>query len=152
MTFASAQPRDEMEDLLVPFLVKLGGSASMVAGIFTVGLAVQTASLFQMRGILPGVFGGMAVLGTTSVIAGWGTTRGRSTSAIVAAAATGLIATLGAVWAFVGLFSGLVSPLSFLIIPLGTIAAVFSALSIGPARRVTIARANLRAQGFDFGT
>ena len=146
-----ADPRDEIEDLQIPVFLKLAGGAGMVAGLFTLGLAAQTALLFQLRGLVLGVLAGMLVLGAAAVVAGWGTVQGRGPAAIAGAVAAGLIASLGTIWAITGLSSGVVSPLSFGVILLAVLASVLLGVAIGPARRVSAARAALRAQGYDFG-
>lgn len=77
--------------------------------------------------------------------------RGSGRAAIAAACVGGLIATLGSVRAVVGFMSGVLSPLSFGVIVLGTASAVLAGIAIGPARKVSKARERLRRQGLDFG-
>jgi hypothetical protein len=151
MSSVLGQPRDEMDDLVVPMIVKAAGGSSMVTGAFTLGLAVQTSLIFRMSGRLPAIVAAMVVLGVAAIVTGWGTTQGRGRSAIGAAATAGLVAALGSVWAITGLLSGVLSPLSFGVVFFATAAAVLMGLAIGPARKVTAARAAMRAQGYDFG-
>jgi hypothetical protein len=142
---------DEMEDLTIPVIVKIAGGGCMMTGGFTLGLALQTSMIFRMKGSIVAVVALMAILGVAAVVTGWGTFRGRAGSSIAAAVTAGLVATLGSVWAIVGLLSGVLSPLSFGVVLFGTGAAVLTGLAIGPARKVTRARDGLRAQGLDFG-
>ena len=107
--------------------------------------------IFRMKGPIVGIVLAMAALGVTAVVTGWGTSRGRRASAVGAAVTAGLIATLGTAWAIFGLMSGLISPLSFGNIVFATVAAILAGLSIGPSRKITVARDALRAQGLDFG-
>lgn len=144
-------PVDDLEDLAVPLGVKLGGGMSMLTGAFTLGLAIQTGLMLRMRGAQPIIVVVMLALGAACVVTGWGTTRGQSRSAVGAAAAGGLVATLGTAWAIVGLMSGLISPLSFFVVLLATASAIMAGLAIGPAGKITRARHALRAQGLDFG-
>jgi hypothetical protein len=151
MSFVPGQPRDEMDDLVVPMIAKLAGGMTMVTGMFTLGLAAQTSLMFRMRGTLPAVLAAMVVLGIAAIVMGWGTTQGRGRSAIGAAVTAGLVAMLGSAWAITGFLSGVISPLSFGVVFFATGAAVLVALAIGPARKVTAARNAMRAQGYDFG-
>jgi hypothetical protein len=123
----------------------------MVTGAFTLGLAVQTALVFRMSGYVPGVVAAMVVLGLAACATGWSTSQARGKAAIGAAATAGLVAVLGTAWAITGFLSGLLSPLSFGVVFFATGAAVLAGLAIGPARKVTAARDQLRAQGYDFG-
>jgi hypothetical protein len=151
MSSADGRPRDEMDDLVVPMLVRLAGGLCMVTGAFTLGLAIQTGLMFRMSGKLPVIIALMIVLGLAAVVTGWGTSQARGHAAVGGTVASGLVATLGSLWAVTGLLSGVVSPLSFGVVFLGVGSAVLAGLAIGPARGVTAARERLRAQGYDFG-
>jgi len=141
----------ELDAVTVPMIMKVAAGATMVTGAFTVGLAIQTSLVFRMRGFVPVAVGGMLLLGLPALVAGFGTLRGRGGATIAAAVASALVATLGSVWAVVGLMSGLISPLSFGVVVLAVGSAVLAGVAIGPARKVTHARAALRARGLDFG-
>ena len=143
--------RDEIEDLKIPLFLKLAGGMGMVAGLFTLGLAAQTALVFHLRGVVLGALAGMLLLGFAAVVAGWGTVQGRGPAAIAGAVAGGLIASLGTIWAITGLSAGVISPLSFGVIFLAVVASILLGVAVGPARKVSAARAALRAQGYDFG-
>jgi hypothetical protein len=144
-------PPDEMDDLVIPMIVKLAGGMTMVTGAFTLGLAVQTSLIFRMSGRIPVILAMMLLVGVAAVVTGWGTLQGRGTSAIAAAGAAGLVAVLGTAWAIAGFLSGVFSPLSFAVVFFATGAAVLVGLAIAPARKVSAARERLRAQGYDFG-
>ncbi len=151
MSTSSDQPRDEMDDLVVPMIVKLAGGMAMVTGAFTLGLAVQTSLIFRLSGRLPAIIGAMVLLGIACGVTGWGASQGRGRSATGAAIASALVAMLGTAWAITGFLSGVFSPLSFGVVFFATGAAVLTGLAIAPARKVTAARDQLRAQGYDFG-
>lgn len=145
-------PRDEMEDLQIPFFLKVAGGVGMVSGLFTLGLAAQTALMFQLRSaLILGVLVMMVLLGLATVALGWGTLQGKGHAAIAGAASAGLIAFLGAIWAYESVTAGVISPLSVGVIFLAVLASVLLGVAIGPARKVSAARAALRAQGYDFG-
>ena len=145
------QPRDPMDDLAVPVIVKFGGGMAMLTGAFTLGLAVQTSLMFRMSGKIPLVLAMMVLAGVGLVVTGWGTSKGSLRSAVGAAGASGLTALLGMAWAITGFLSGVISPLSFGVVFFATGAAVLAGIAIGPARKVTAARDHLRSQGYDFG-
>ena len=144
-------PQDEIQDLQIPFFLKVAGGMGMVAGLFTLGLAAQTALMFRLQGLVLGVLAGMLVLGFVVFVTGWGTTKGRGPAAIAGAVAAGLVASLGALWAVTGAREGVISPLSFGVVVLAVFASILFGVAIGPARKVSAARATLRAQGYDFG-
>jgi hypothetical protein len=151
MSPAFGQPRDAMDDLVVPMIVKLGGGLAMLTGAFTLGLAIQTSLMFRMMGTMPLVLAAMIAVGIASIVTGWGASRGSARSAMAAAGTAGLVGLLGTAWAITSFLSGVFSPLSFGVVFVAVGAAVVAAVAIGPARKVTAAREHLRAQGYDFG-
>jgi len=151
MAMALPPARDPADDLSIPTIVKIGGGASMVSAGFTVALALQTLLNFRLRGPIVAVLPLMGALGIAGLVTGWGSLRGRAGSVVGSTITGGLVATLGLAWAVYALLGGLVSPLSFGVVPLAVLATVVCGVAISPARRVTSARDRLRAQGLDFG-
>jgi hypothetical protein len=151
MNQALAPVHDDLDDVAIPTVVKIAGGAAMATGAFTLAVAAQTALIFRMAGAMPLVVAAMAALGTLGVVAGFATLRGSGRAAVGATATGALVATLGLAWAVVGLLSGLLSPLTWGIVPCGVATAGVGVLAIAPARKVSRARAALRARGLDFG-
>lgn len=149
----SAQNIDDFDpaDLTAPLIVKIAGGASMVTGAFTLGLAAQTGLMFRMRDFVPIVLGAMVVLGIVTLIAGFGGLRAKASSTIAGAVGSGFIALCGSIWAVLALSWGLVSPLSFGVVLFAIPTAILGGIAIGPSRKVSVARAALRAKGLDFG-
>ncbi len=148
----TAQADDlDPEALAVPLLVKIAAGTSLLVGIFTLGLAIQTSLMLRMQGTTGLIVGAMAVLGFVTTASGFGGLRGKASATIAGAVGSALIATLGSIWAVVALMGGLISPLSFFVVFLGVVSAIAGGVAIGPARKLGAARAKLLAGGLDFG-
>lgn len=137
--------------LSVPVFVKVAAGACMATGAFTLGLGAQTGLMLAMRGPVPFVLAAMVVLGLITLVSGFGGLRAKASSIIAGAVASGAVALCGAIWAVFALSNGLVSPLSFFVVVLAIASAVLAGVAIGPARKVSQARAALREKGLDFG-
>jgi len=141
----------DLAALSVPTFVKVAAGACMATGAFTLGLGAQTGLMLAMRGPVPYVLAAMVVLGLTTLVSGFGALQAKASSVIAGAVASGAVALCGAIWAVFALSNGLVSPLSFFVVVLAIASAILAGVAIGPARKVSAARASLREKGLDFG-
>lgn len=135
----------------VPTIVKLAAGACTLTGMFTVGLGIQTSLMFRMVGFVPAVIAAMVGLGVATSVVGFMGLRGKLGATIAGLGGSGVIAVAGAVWALTSFRSGVISPLSIWIVIFSVLSTVVSSLAWGPAKRVSAARASLRARGLDFG-
>lgn len=145
-------PTDEaIAGLQIPTGVKAAGWITMATGGFLGGLAIQTALIFRMTSSARAVVAAMGVFAIVGIVLGWRTTRGQSGSTIAAAVVSAAVLLLSGGWAIVSLLSGVVSPLTVWVVACALVSTAACILAIGPAMKVTAARAALRARGLDFG-
>jgi len=130
---------------------RVGGSALMLAGFFTVLLGIQTYVVVRLVAWTVLVVVTMFVVGLCSLYFGFKVTRRRGWAAVAGTASGGLTAMLGVVWLVFSLFNGLLSLLALGVVPLAAAAAGLSATRIAAGRRADAARARLEEAGLEAG-
>lgn len=133
-------------------LQKAAGGALMFVGLFGLVLAAQTAGIVRLEGYLVVVLVVMTTLAATLLVAGWKTTKGRGTAALIGAIASALNGLLGLAWLVFSFSHALFSLVALFLGPASIGAAVLAALVIGRGRHADDARERLAAQGFSSGT
>jgi hypothetical protein len=142
----------DLEAIVVPPSAKFGGGALLLLGVLTLVLCLQTVLVVGRYNSLtiPIIFI-MFALGVICSVLGFQITRGSGKAAQVGTGVAGLTFVLAGAWFVFGILHNLVSLLALLLMPIAVTALLFSALSIGWARRADQARERLRAQGLDSG-
>ena len=133
----------------VPLAVS-GAAAALAAGGVVVGLlGAQNLTLVTWVGVYATVPWLLLAIGAASIFVAAKLMHARSWTLVPALALSALLA-LGAVGFFVlSSLSGVFSPLVVIAIAGGVVAIVFSALAIGPFRRVAATRRRLKQAGYD---
>lgn len=139
---------DPLDALTIPVSVKWGGAACMVAALFTLALALQTAMVFELSGpIAPFALAALSLLGVMSLGAGWRMIWAGGPAAVVGAATAGVLWLAGSGWAVYSFAHGVASLLSVVVPMCALGATILAAVSIGPARRAHAAHAALEREG-----
>lgn len=142
---------DDAELAAPSLLVRVAGRVVLVAGAFTVLLAVQTLSNIRMVGLWSIVAPLQLLFGVGMAVSGWKLSRARGWAAVASLVASALCALCTTAWSVVALINGYVSLLSFMVVVGGVAGAVMAGLTIAECRRADAARARLAEQGLDMG-
>lgn len=142
----------DLDAIVVPSTAKFGGGALLLLGALTLVLCLQTVLVVRRYDALTTpIIGVMFALGLGCAVLGFQITRGSGKAAVVGTVLAGITFFGSGTWFVFGLFHNFVSALALLLLPIAVAAGLFSALSIGWARRADAARDRLRAQGLDPG-
>jgi len=142
----------DLEAIVVPNLAKVGGGSLLLLGVLTLVLCLQTVLVVgRYNALTIPIIAVMFVLGAACSVLGFQITRGSGKAAVLGTAFGGVTFVLSGAWFVFGLMNNLVSLLALMLEPLAALAVVFSAVSIGWARRADAARERLRAHGLDSG-
>ena len=133
----------------VPFAVS-GAAAALAAGGVVIGLVgAQNLTLVTWVGVYALVPWLLVALGAASIVVAAKLMHARRWTLVPALGLSSLNA-LAAIGFFVlSSLSGVFSPLGLIAIAGGVVAIVFSALAVGPFRRVTATRQRLKRAGYD---
>ena len=142
----------DLEAITVPASAKFGGGALLLLGVLTLVLCLQTVLVVaRYDSLTVPIISLMFALGAACAVLGFRITRGSGKATLTGTVFAGIDFVLTAAWFVFGIFHNLFSLLALLLLPIAVTALLFSALSIGWARRADEARERLRAQGLDSG-
>jgi hypothetical protein len=154
-TPAAPPPTDDadvnllLEAAHVPLSVSAAAAALAAGGVVVGLLGAQNLTLVTWIGIYALVPWLLLALGAAAIVVAAKLMHARRWTLVPALALSALMA-LGAIGFFViSSLSGVFSPLGLIAIAGGVVAIVFTALAIGPFRRVTATRRRLKQAGYD---
>ncbi|MFO0660992.1 MAG: hypothetical protein U0165_14345 [Polyangiaceae bacterium] len=147
----SSQTEEDIVAVTPTTMAKVGGGGLMLAGLFMLVLAAQTATMLFFDTVVIATLSAMVLLGGSSLVLGWNVSRMRGWAALSGPiiAAVQCIAALG--WLVFSFTHGVFSLLAIAIIPLSGLACVLSGLCIDRCHKADLARGRLRAEGLDVG-
>jgi hypothetical protein len=131
--------------------MRAGGGAVLAAGALVLLVSLQTFTGFTLSTTATAVLLVVTLFGLASAVAGLMLMRARAGSAVAGLIASGLLFLASTGWLLFSLSGGLFSLFALLAPMVAFLAIVLSAVSLGPCRRVSEARARLAAQGLDLG-
>jgi hypothetical protein len=134
-----------------PPVVRAGGGAVLAAGALVLLVSLQTFTGFTLSTTATAVLLVVTLFGLASAVAGLMLMRARAGSAVAGLVASGLLFLASTGWLLFSLSGGLFSLFSLLAPGVASLAIGLSAVSLGPCRRVSEARARFAAQGLDLG-
>lgn len=139
---------EALDALTIPLSVKWGGAACMVAALFTLALALQTALVFELSGpVAPFALAALSLLGVLALGSGWRMIWAGGPAAVVGTATAGTLWIAGSAWTVYSFAQGVASLLSVAVPLFALGATILAAVSIRPARRAHAAHAVLERQG-----
>ncbi len=142
---------EDLATIMPTTIAKAGGGAQMFVGLFGLVLALQTSSIVRFRGLQQLILPTMILFASVLLVTGWKTTKGRGSAAFVGTFVAGFYALLAIAWLVYSFSNSLFSVVAVFLGPASLVAAILTALAIGPGRKADDARERLRAQGMDVG-
>jgi hypothetical protein len=141
---------DDLEAIVIPSSVKIAGGVLAGAGI-CVGITGLQAMLLGPTGWFRFVGPVALILSGGCVFSGAGVVRGRARPALYGLILGAVTALFAFSWVMVAFMHGIVSLISFAVLPLSIVATLLLSLGLKQIRRIDEARERLRAQGLDAG-
>lgn len=148
----STQAEEDIAAITPTPMAKIGGGGLMVAGLFTLVLAAQTATMLLLRGVVLLILAAMFSLGTAALVLGWKVTRMRGWAALAGSIVSAALCIAALAWLVFSFLNGVFSLLAIGIVPLSGLACALSGLCIDRCQKADIARARLKEDGLDVGS
>jgi hypothetical protein len=141
----------DLDALVVPSTVKLAGGIFATTGVFTCIIGLQIWGLLTVTGLLQLVAPLALILGIGDVVLGAGVARARLRSVSLGLGFAIVTALFALAWSVFALLNGVLSLISFAVLPFAGVSALLIITSRARVRVIDEARQRLRTQGLDAG-